>query len=152
MLLMQLETVSVDELAVASVKATTMPAQPDTETLDEQHDRVCADMAGGVQHEYVVEHMDSIASDSTIASMLQSEEDDKEVPDHLVMPPVVVQGPNEIVNSFEFGHMSPLCKYKNYHSYAYSVGTKIRTTEAGGKIYWKCRIVDVETNAGDKSV
>ena len=70
MLLMQLETVSVDELAVASVKAATMPAQPDTETLDEQHDRICADMAAGVQKKYLNEHYGSIASDHAIAVTL----------------------------------------------------------------------------------
>ena len=136
----------------AANAASANAAQPDTETIDEQHDRISATMAGGVQEEYVLQHMDSIASDSSIATMLQSDEDNKVVADELVMPPVVLQATNETSNSYEFGHMSPLCKYKNHHSYTYRVGTKIRTTEAGGKIYWKGRVVHVQNNAGPKSV
>ena len=70
MLLMQLETVSVAELAAASEKAMSMPAQPDTETIDEQHDRISATMAAGVQKKYLREHYGSIASDHAIAVTL----------------------------------------------------------------------------------
>ena len=64
---------SVSELAVASVKALTRPAQPDTEDIDQAHDRIASAMAASQQKEIVVEHYKSIASDHAIALTLQEE-------------------------------------------------------------------------------
>ena len=62
---------SVSELAIASLKALTRPAQPDTEDIDESHDRIAAGMAAPFQTEAVLEHYESIASDHAIALTLQ---------------------------------------------------------------------------------
>jgi hypothetical protein len=140
-------------LAIASVKALTRPAQPDTEDIDESHDRIADSMAAPFQKEAVVEHYESIASDEQIARVVQ-EEEEPVVPDERAMPSPSAKGADMEgnTNSMEFGHMSPLVKYRNNHSYSYPVGTKIRCTEPGKKVFWKCRVVDVEQDNGYKSV
>ena len=142
------------ELAIASVKALTRPTQPDTEDIDESHDRIAAGMAAPFQTEAVLEHYESIASDAQIARVVQQEERKHRksvVPDERAMPAKGADMEGN-TNSMEFGHMSPLVNYRNHHAYSYPVGTKIRCTEPGGKVFWKCRVVDVEQDNGYESV
>ena len=62
---------SVSELAVATMAALTRPAQPDTEDIDQSHDRIASTMAAPFQKESLVEHYESVASDHAIALTLQ---------------------------------------------------------------------------------
>ena len=62
---------SVSELAVTTMAALTRPAQPDTEDIDQSHDRIASTMAAPFQKESLVEHYESVASDHAIALTLQ---------------------------------------------------------------------------------
>ena len=57
---------SVSELAVATMAALTRPAQPDTEDIDQSHDRIASTMAAPFQKESLVEHYESVASDHMV--------------------------------------------------------------------------------------
>ena len=62
---------SVSELALTTMAALTRPAQPDTEDIDQSHDRIASTMAAPFQKESLVEHYESVASDHAIALTLQ---------------------------------------------------------------------------------
>ena len=62
---------SVSELAVTTMAALTRSTQPDTEDIDQSHDRIASTMAAPFQKESLVEHCESVASDHAIALTLQ---------------------------------------------------------------------------------